>query len=179
MVLTRKLEHDDPVLHMNGEYISLVGKILLLGLTIDRKLKFIPHVAKACNKATNIYKEWGLSPEILYIIYYVALKGMPGSPYSLPAFRYNSLEATSSRHQNETSGLDIQGEARKGFGRYFYRSGAQKTVYFGGLPHPAHMPEVGYESIEDLESQTMDCLALVGPQSIPTVAVYKAKSVRP
>ncbi|GBP14790.1 hypothetical protein EVAR_75386_1 [Eumeta japonica] len=44
------------VVHINGEQISLVGEIRLLGLTIDRKLTFIPNVAKACKKATNIYK---------------------------------------------------------------------------------------------------------------------------
>ncbi|GBP82244.1 hypothetical protein EVAR_54989_1 [Eumeta japonica] len=38
------------------EQISLVGEIRLLGLTIDRKLTFIPHVAKACRRTTNIYK---------------------------------------------------------------------------------------------------------------------------
>ncbi|GBP30615.1 Putative 115 kDa protein in type-1 retrotransposable element R1DM [Eumeta japonica] len=69
MVLTKKLKYDDPVVHMNGERISSVGEIRLLGLTIDKKLTFIPHVAKACKKATNIYKglaraakaTWGLS----------------------------------------------------------------------------------------------------------------------
>ncbi|GBP16329.1 hypothetical protein EVAR_9924_1 [Eumeta japonica] len=56
MVLTKKLKYDDPVVHMNGEHISSVGEIRLLGLTIDKKLTFIPHVAKACKKAANIYK---------------------------------------------------------------------------------------------------------------------------
>ncbi|GBP48764.1 Putative 115 kDa protein in type-1 retrotransposable element R1DM [Eumeta japonica] len=77
MVLTKKLKYDDPVVHMNGEQISLVGEIRLLGLTIDIKLTFIPHVAKACKKAINIYKglaraakaTWGLSPEVVRTIY--------------------------------------------------------------------------------------------------------------
>ncbi|GBP30487.1 hypothetical protein EVAR_20941_1 [Eumeta japonica] len=56
MVLTKKLKYDDPLVHMNGEQITLVGEISLLGLNIDRKLTFIPHVAKACKKATSIYK---------------------------------------------------------------------------------------------------------------------------
>ncbi|GBP62395.1 hypothetical protein EVAR_3097_1 [Eumeta japonica] len=37
-LLTRKLKYDDPVVHMNGERISSVGEIRLLGLTIDKKL---------------------------------------------------------------------------------------------------------------------------------------------
>ncbi|GBP54616.1 hypothetical protein EVAR_35878_1 [Eumeta japonica] len=57
---------------MNGEQISLVGEIRLLGLIIDRKLTFILHVAKACKNATNIYKSlaraakmtWGLGPKV-------------------------------------------------------------------------------------------------------------------
>ncbi|GBP91216.1 Putative 115 kDa protein in type-1 retrotransposable element R1DM [Eumeta japonica] len=77
MVLTRKLKNDNPVVHMNGEHIRLVDEIRFLGLTIDRKLTFIPHVAKTCNKATNIYKglaraakvTWGLSPGIVRTIY--------------------------------------------------------------------------------------------------------------
>ncbi|GBP73625.1 hypothetical protein EVAR_49247_1 [Eumeta japonica] len=32
----------------------------------------------------------------------------------------------------------------------------EKPVYFGDLPHPAHMPEIGYKSVEDLDSQTLD-----------------------
>ncbi|GBP97547.1 Putative 115 kDa protein in type-1 retrotransposable element R1DM [Eumeta japonica] len=76
MVLTKMLKYDDPVMHMNGEQINLVGEIHLLGLTIDRKLTIIPHVAKACKKATNIYKglaraakaTWGLSPEVVRTI---------------------------------------------------------------------------------------------------------------
>ncbi|GBP01688.1 hypothetical protein EVAR_101071_1 [Eumeta japonica] len=46
---------------MNGEQISLVGEIRLLGLTIDRNLTFIFHVAKACKKTANICK--GLSEQ--------------------------------------------------------------------------------------------------------------------
>ncbi|GBP47709.1 hypothetical protein EVAR_14240_1 [Eumeta japonica] len=53
IVLTRKL---NSVVHMNGEYISTVGEICLLGQTMDRKLMFIPYIAKACKKAINIYK---------------------------------------------------------------------------------------------------------------------------
>ncbi|GBP82536.1 Putative 115 kDa protein in type-1 retrotransposable element R1DM [Eumeta japonica] len=82
MVLTKKLKYDDPVVHMNGEQIGLVGEIRLLGLTIDRKLTFVPHVAKACKKATNIYKglaraakaTWALSPEIVRTIYITVIE---------------------------------------------------------------------------------------------------------
>ncbi|GBP51981.1 hypothetical protein EVAR_45830_1 [Eumeta japonica] len=37
-MLTKQLKYDDPVVHMNGEQISLVCEIRLLDLTIDRKL---------------------------------------------------------------------------------------------------------------------------------------------
>ncbi|GBP87386.1 hypothetical protein EVAR_34773_1 [Eumeta japonica] len=40
----------------------------------------------------------------------------------------------------------------------------ERPMYFGDLPHPAHVPEIVYESIEDLDSQTVDRLAIVGPQ---------------
>ncbi|GBP83128.1 Putative 115 kDa protein in type-1 retrotransposable element R1DM [Eumeta japonica] len=82
MVLTKKLKYDDPVVHMNGEQISQVGEIRLLGLTIDRKLTFIPHVTKTCKKAVNIYKGlaraakamWGLSPTVVRIIYITVIE---------------------------------------------------------------------------------------------------------
>ncbi|GBP72434.1 hypothetical protein EVAR_7093_1 [Eumeta japonica] len=57
IVLTKKLKCNNAVLHVNSEKINLVGKICLLYLTIDRKLTFILHVVKACEKAINIYKE--------------------------------------------------------------------------------------------------------------------------
>ncbi|GBP89236.1 Retrovirus-related Pol polyprotein from type-1 retrotransposable element R1 [Eumeta japonica] len=56
MELIKKLKYDDPMVHMNGEQISLVGEIRLLGLIINRNLTFIPHVAKAYKKAANINK---------------------------------------------------------------------------------------------------------------------------
>ncbi|GBP61462.1 Putative 115 kDa protein in type-1 retrotransposable element R1DM [Eumeta japonica] len=76
IVLTKKLKCNDPVVHMDGEQISLVGEIRLLALTIDNKLTFIPHVAKACEKAANIYKDlaraakatWSLSQEVIRTI---------------------------------------------------------------------------------------------------------------
>ncbi|GBP72929.1 hypothetical protein EVAR_41145_1 [Eumeta japonica] len=40
----------------------------------------------------------------------------------------------------------------------------ERPVYFGDLPHPAHVPEIGCKSVEDLESQTMGRLTVVGPQ---------------
>ncbi|GBP35707.1 hypothetical protein EVAR_82641_1 [Eumeta japonica] len=39
----------------------------------------------------------------------------------------------------------------------------RRPVYFDYLRHPTHVPEIGYERVEDLESQTMDRLDLVGP----------------
>ncbi|GBP78907.1 hypothetical protein EVAR_55946_1 [Eumeta japonica] len=32
----------------------------------------------------------------------------------------------------------------------------EKPVYFGDMPHPSHLPEIGYESVEDLDFQTLD-----------------------
>ncbi|GBP15242.1 UDP-glucuronosyltransferase [Eumeta japonica] len=84
IVLTKKLKYDDPVVHINCEQISLVDEICLLGLTIDKKLTFIPHVAKACKKAANIYKglaravkaTWGLSQEVVRTIYITVIESV-------------------------------------------------------------------------------------------------------
>ncbi|GBP49323.1 hypothetical protein EVAR_27025_1 [Eumeta japonica] len=40
---------------------------------------------------------------------------------------------------------------------------ADKSVNFGDLPHPAYVLDIGYESVDDLEFQTMDLLTVVGP----------------
>ncbi|GBP69454.1 hypothetical protein EVAR_48811_1 [Eumeta japonica] len=40
----------------------------------------------------------------------------------------------------------------------------EQPVYFGNSLHPAHVPEIGYESTEDLESQTRNHFAVFGPQ---------------
>ncbi|GBP79528.1 hypothetical protein EVAR_89894_1 [Eumeta japonica] len=52
----------------------------------------------------------------------------------------------------------------KDLGDTFVNRELEKPVCFGNLPHPAHVPEIGYESVQDLDSQTVDRLAVVGPQ---------------
>ncbi|GBP30780.1 hypothetical protein EVAR_82522_1 [Eumeta japonica] len=84
MVLTKKLKYDDLVVHMNGEQISLVGEIRLLGLIIDRKLTSILPVAKAYKNATNIYKDlaravkamWRLSAKFVRTIYVAVIESV-------------------------------------------------------------------------------------------------------
>ncbi|GBP08074.1 Putative 115 kDa protein in type-1 retrotransposable element R1DM [Eumeta japonica] len=179
-VLTRKLKYDDPVVHMNGEKISLVGEIRLLGLIIDRKLTFVPHVAKACKKAINIYKgltraaraTWGLSPEVVTNIYITVIE-----PVVLVALKACRAHHTVSLHSalilSRLLPLDIRVreaawlyEVKRGkdLGDTFVDRELEKPVYFGDLPHPAHVPEIGYESVEDLDPQTVDRLAVVGPR---------------
>ncbi|GBP39226.1 hypothetical protein EVAR_22630_1 [Eumeta japonica] len=41
----------------------------------------------------------------------------------------------------------------------------ESPVDFCELPHPAHVPELGYESVEDLDTTTIDRLAIVGPHT--------------
>ncbi|CAK1593615.1 unnamed protein product [Parnassius mnemosyne] len=77
MLITKKLKFDYPNLHMSGSRVNLVEAIRVLGLTIDRGLTFKPHVAAACKKAADIYKQlacaakvtWGLNGEIVRTIY--------------------------------------------------------------------------------------------------------------
>ncbi|GBP47844.1 hypothetical protein EVAR_43535_1 [Eumeta japonica] len=72
----------------------------------------------------------------------VALKACRGSVYSLPAFYLKR-------------GKDL--------GNTFVDRELEKPVYFSDLPHPAHVPEIGYENVENLEFQTLNRLAMVGP----------------
>ncbi|GBP24118.1 Probable RNA-directed DNA polymerase from transposon BS [Eumeta japonica] len=205
MVLTKKLKYDDPVVHMNGEQIGLVGEIRLLGLTIDRKLTFTPHVAKACKKAINIYKglaradkaTWGLSPGVVRTIYitvieltvlYASCAWAPATgklgvrkmlnvvqrSIALKACRaHRTVSLHSALILSRLLPLEIRVreaawlyEVKRGkdLGDTFVHREIERPVYFGDLPHPAHVPEFGYESVEDLDSQTVDRLAVVGPQ---------------
>ncbi|GBP96467.1 Putative 115 kDa protein in type-1 retrotransposable element R1DM [Eumeta japonica] len=189
---------------MNGERISSVGEIRL-GLTIDKKLTFIPHVAKACKKATNIYKglaraakaTWGLSPEIVRTIYITVIEPIVlyASCAWAPATRklgvrkmldavQRSVALKACRAHRTVSlhsalilarllPLDIRVrevawlyEVKRGkdLGDTFVDRELERPVYFGDLPHPAHVPEIGYESVEDLDPQTVDRLAVVGPR---------------
>ncbi|GBP60479.1 Putative 115 kDa protein in type-1 retrotransposable element R1DM [Eumeta japonica] len=183
MVLTKKLKYDDPVVHMNGEQISSVGEIRLLGLTIDKKLTFIPHVAKACKKAANIYKglaraakaTWGLSPEIVRTIYITVIEPIvlyASCAWTLATRKLGVLSLHSALILSRLLPLDIRVrevawlyEVKRGkdLGDTFVDRKLERPVYFGDLPHPAHVPEIGYESVEDLDSQTVDRLAVVGP----------------
>ncbi|GBP00870.1 hypothetical protein EVAR_50151_1 [Eumeta japonica] len=52
----------------------------------------------------------------------------------------------------------------KDLGDTFVDRELERPVYFGDLLHPARVPEIGYESVENLDSQTVDRLAVVGPQ---------------
>lgn len=77
MVITRKLVHDTPLLRMGGVGIGMSQEFKILGLTIDNKLTFNSHATNVCKKALNVYKQlsraakvsWGLSPEVIRIIY--------------------------------------------------------------------------------------------------------------
>ncbi|GBP26664.1 Putative 115 kDa protein in type-1 retrotransposable element R1DM [Eumeta japonica] len=170
---------------MDGEQISLIGEIHLLGLTIDRKLTFIPHVTKACKKATNIYKglaraakaTWGLSPEFVRTIYITLMEpilvvrivclGTGDGKLSVQKMldavqRSVVLKACRADHivalhftlmLSRLLPLDIRMreaawfyEVKRGkdLGDTFVDRELERPVYFYDLPHPAHLPEIGY-----------------------------------
>ncbi|GBP47016.1 Putative 115 kDa protein in type-1 retrotransposable element R1DM [Eumeta japonica] len=154
MVLTKKLKYDDPVVHMNGERISSVGEIRLLGLTIDKKLTFIPHVAKACKKATNIYKglaraakaTWGLSPEIVRTIYITVIEPIVlyASCAWAPATRKLGVRRCSTLSSAAVREVAWLYEVKRGkdLGDTL-STGSSRPVYFGDLPHPRTCPRSG------------------------------------
>ncbi|GBP86667.1 Putative 115 kDa protein in type-1 retrotransposable element R1DM [Eumeta japonica] len=162
MVLTKKLKYDDPAVHMNGKQISLVGEIRLLVLTIDRKLTFIPKVAKACKKATNIYKglarvakaTWDLSPEVIRTIYTTVIE---------PIVLYASCVWVPA-----TGKLGVQKMV----------DAVQRSVALKSCRVHRTVLEIGYESISDLDSQTMDRLEVDGLLIYTDGSRTKAKSVR-
>ncbi|GBP21029.1 Putative 115 kDa protein in type-1 retrotransposable element R1DM [Eumeta japonica] len=156
MVLTKKLKYDDPVVHMNGEQINLVGEIRLLGLTIDRKLTFIPHVAKS-EVVRTIYITV-IEPTVLYAsCAWAPATGKLGVRKMLDAVQRSvALKAV-----REAAWYEVK--RGKDLGDTFVDRELERPVYFGDLLHPAHVPEIGYER-RGPDSQTVDRLAVVGPQ---------------
>ncbi|CAH2218229.1 jg18388 [Pararge aegeria aegeria] len=77
MVLTKKLNYDNPCLMMAGSTIELVNEIKILGLTLDSKLTFKKHISNNSKKVLNIYKQlsraakvsWGLNSEVTRTMY--------------------------------------------------------------------------------------------------------------
>ncbi|XP_052741604.1 uncharacterized protein LOC128198763 [Bicyclus anynana] len=82
MIITRKLKYDLPILHMSQNRLQLVKEIKLLGLIIDHKLTFEPHVKAIRKKTAEIYKQlacaarvtWGLNSEITRTIYVAVIE---------------------------------------------------------------------------------------------------------
>ncbi|GBP45793.1 Modular serine protease [Eumeta japonica] len=129
--------------------------------TQKRKLTFIPHVAKACKKAANIYKglaraakaTWGLSSEVVRTIYITVIE---------PIVLYVRCLGTGAREVRHLGVTYVDREL-------------EKPVYFGDLTHPGHVPEIGQKSLEDLDSQTFDRLAVVGPHIYTNVIRIEGK----
>ncbi|GBP64372.1 hypothetical protein EVAR_14941_1, partial [Eumeta japonica] len=88
---------------------------------------------------------WGLSPEVVRTIYITDR-----------AYRFVRIV-----HLGTGDEL-YEVRRSKDLGDTFVERELERPVYFGDLPHPAHVPEIGYESVEDLDSQTVDRLAVVG-----------------
>ncbi|GBP96403.1 hypothetical protein EVAR_90500_1 [Eumeta japonica] len=189
MVLTKKLKYDDPVVHMNGERISSVGEIRLLGLSPsgqgdvgsesgdredhihyrDRAYRSVRFVRLGTDEEARRAKMLDAVQRS------VALK-------ACRAHRTVSLH--SALILARLLPLDIRVrevawlyEVKRGkdLGDTFVDRELERPVYFGDLPHPAHVPEIGYESVEDLDPRRWT-VAVVGPRISPTVAASKAKS---
>ncbi|GBP08428.1 hypothetical protein EVAR_77131_1 [Eumeta japonica] len=101
-VLTKKLKYDDLVVHMNGEQISLVGEIRLLGRE--------DHIRRS-DRAHSTVRVVRLST------------------YDWEARRVKDARRYTAQHLGDT----------------FVDRELEKPVYFGELPHPAYVPESGYE----------------------------------
>ncbi|GBP88383.1 Putative 115 kDa protein in type-1 retrotransposable element R1DM [Eumeta japonica] len=180
MVLTKKLKFDVPVIRMGNIEIALIDEIRLLGLTIDKRLTFTLHVAKACKKAANIYKGiaraakaiWGSSPEIVRTIYVAVIEPivMYASCAWAPATKKLGVRKMLNALQRS-----IALKACRAYRTVSLHSALilarllpldirlERPVDFHELPHPAHTPEFGFESVEDLDPSTVDRLAIVGP----------------
>ena len=77
ILVTRKLKFDEPRVALDGVPIVLGETLKVLGLTIDKKLTFLPHIEESYRRAINLYKRvartasagWGLNSCVLRVIY--------------------------------------------------------------------------------------------------------------
>lgn len=77
VLLTRKLRYRSPDIIFNGEHLNLSPTLKVLGLVIDNKLNFVPHIKEVTAKAIGIYRKtsraaratWGLNTTILKRLY--------------------------------------------------------------------------------------------------------------
>lgn len=77
IITTRKKNLDSPQFWMSGVRIPISERLKVLGLTLDHKMTFLPHIDNTCNRAIGIYKavstatraNWGLNPEITRLLY--------------------------------------------------------------------------------------------------------------
>ncbi|GBP73195.1 Retrovirus-related Pol polyprotein from type-1 retrotransposable element R1 [Eumeta japonica] len=130
MVLVKKLKYEEPVVQMNGKQISLVGEIHLLGLTIDKKLTFNPHLAKASKKAANIYKglarttkaTWDLNLQVVRTTYITLRRARLTVDFLHSALILSRLFPLDIRVKEAT--WLYKNEARKRFRGHFCRPGA-------------------------------------------------------
>ena len=77
MVFTKKKKHKLPTLTLHGKELEYVQEFKYLGITIDNKLTWKPHINNQINKATRAMmmarkmtgKRWGLKPRNMEWIY--------------------------------------------------------------------------------------------------------------
>ncbi|GBP85083.1 Putative 115 kDa protein in type-1 retrotransposable element R1DM [Eumeta japonica] len=179
MVLTKKLKYDDPVVHMNGERISSVGEIRLLGLSPSSQGDV---GSESGDREDHIHYRDRAYRSVRFVRLGTGDEEARRAKMLDAVQRSVALKAcrahrTVSLHSAlilaRLLPLDIRVrevawlyEVKRGkdLGDTFVDRELERPVYFGDLPHPAHVPEIGYESVEDLDPQTVDRLAVVGPR---------------
>ncbi|CAH2225558.1 jg21329 [Pararge aegeria aegeria] len=56
MLFTKKMKFHTPRLNMNGQPLLYCESMKILGLTLDRNLSFMKHIAQVSKRAVNLYK---------------------------------------------------------------------------------------------------------------------------
>ncbi|GBP22171.1 hypothetical protein EVAR_10681_1 [Eumeta japonica] len=64
------------------------------------------------------------------------------------------------------------GANAKNIWKTYVPTGNSRALNFWELPHPAHVPELEFEIVEDLDPTTMDRLAIVGPHICTDIDIY-------
>ncbi|GBP05694.1 hypothetical protein EVAR_5038_1 [Eumeta japonica] len=92
---------------------------------------------------------------------------MTGPPYNFPGFHVDALEVAFLEIRVREAAWLNEMKSGKDLGNTFLDLLVEKAVYFGDLPHPVYVFEIGYESVIDLKYHTMDRLSVVEPHTYP------------
>ncbi|GBP59843.1 hypothetical protein EVAR_40227_1 [Eumeta japonica] len=103
---------------------------------------------------------------------------MPDSSNGIPPFRADPPKLLPLGIRVKEAAWLYKVEHSKDFGSTLFDWELEKPVYFGELIHPSHVSKIGFNSDKELDSHTLDRLAIVRPHIYTDGSHIKAHKAR-